>query len=240
MTILEFANVQKSFANRLNSPFAFLSKGQNVVLRDVDFRLETGEAVGVVGENGAGKTTLLKLAASLIWPTHGVVRIFGVESTRLPPNLCRKVGFAGAGDRTFYGRLSVVDNLEYFGGLAGIRSAALRRQIVRLGKEFDITVHLDRPYRELSSGIRHCASIVRALLHEPELLLLDEPTRSLDAAHRDLIFNSLRRWMRAEGRACLLTTHDTAAAAYVDRTIRIAGGALVANSAWVKADSPAC
>jgi ABC-type multidrug transport system ATPase subunit len=152
------------------------------VLSNVTFGVSRGETVVVVGENGAGKTTLLKIIGGLARPDAGHVRILGYNGIAPSATLRRRVAYAG-GERGFYFRLTVRENLAFFSALDGLRGRDRAERIADVAHTVDIEPDLDRRFADLSSGIRQRLSIARALIADPDVLLLDEPTRALDPPH---------------------------------------------------------
>lgn len=149
-------------------------------LAGVSFSVERGEAVALVGPNGAGKSTLLRILATLIIPTRGRATIGGFDVERAASGARRQIGYHTGGDEGFYGRLSVRQNLGFFAAMNNIMGADANRQIARAAARMEIGHELDRQVRTLSTGMMHRLGLARALLHGPPVLLLDEPTRSLD------------------------------------------------------------
>lgn len=176
-----------------------------VALRDVSFEVGAGEVVGLIGPNGAGKTTLLKIIATLLEPTSGTVEVAGHDAVRRPHEVCRRLGLVLEGDQGLYDRLTGEQNLRFYGALAGMsRPAAEARADELLG-----TLGLsgrDKLVFGYSAGMRMRLSIARALMADPALVVLDEPTRSLDpVASRDM--TALMAELAAQGRAVLLSNH---------------------------------
>ena len=189
---------------------AGLKSGGATVLENVAFELAEGERVCLLGPNGAGKTTLLKLVLGFLSPTDGCVELFGGEAHRA--DLAVKTGFVHPEERSFYWRLTVEENLAFFGELWGMSPASARARVGEVIEEMGIGEWRRRPFSELSTGIRQKAAIARALLHDPPLLIMDEPTRSLDppSAAR------FRSWLKSpvfKGRTMLIATHNPAEAA---------------------------
>jgi sodium transport system ATP-binding protein len=174
-------------------------------VRGVDLEVRGGEVVGLLGPNGAGKTTTLRVLAGILPPTAGEVRIAGLDVRLRPLDAKQHVGFL-SGDTQLYLRLSPREVLTYFGRLHGLPPARLRPRIEALVDELDMRDFADRPCGTLSAGQKQRANIARAFLHEPDLLILDEPTTALDVLSGRFIADAIRR-ERARGRAILFSTH---------------------------------
>jgi ABC-type multidrug transport system ATPase subunit len=175
------------------------------VLDRVDFELETGEVLVVVGANGAGKTTLLKIIATLTLPDGGSVEIDG-RSIRTGADVRKQIGFASGDERMLFPRLTGLDNLRFFAALYALSRSVTALRIEELAVALDLRAELERPVDRCSSGGRVRLGLARALMHRPRLLLLDEPTRSLDAAHRAAV-EAIVRSCAAEGSAVVMVTH---------------------------------
>lgn len=149
-------------------------------LSNVAFDVHEGEIFGLIGPNGAGKTTLTKIIASLVQPTTGTVTVKGFDSVHESAALRRSIGLAAAEERSFYWRLTVEQNLMFFARLYGIPTREAQAQIAELLTELDLEKSMRQRFGELSTGNKQRMAIARALLNKPPILLLDEPTRSLD------------------------------------------------------------
>jgi ABC-type multidrug transport system ATPase subunit len=163
-------------------------------LRGVSFEVKQGEAVALLGTNGAGKTTLLRILATLLLPTRGTALIAGHDTARDPTAVRRQLGCHAGTDLGFYARLTGRENLRFFGHLNHLPDSSLHSRISALAERFDLGAALGRQVRTLSSGTIQRLSLVRALLHHPKVLLLDEPTRSLDA----IAAADFRRFLKSE------------------------------------------
>lgn len=178
-------------------------------LRDVDLSVERGEIFGLLGPNGAGKTTLLKVLACLILPTRGRALVDG--ATVGSDDLAAKVaiGFVTSDERSFYWRLTGKENLIFFARLYRLSFSEARRRTAELIAAMDLEEVADRQFMTFSSGMKQRLAIARALLHDPPILCLDEPTRSLDpiaAKHlRSFVKEKLNR---GQGKTILLATHN--------------------------------
>lgn len=175
-------------------------------LAGIDLRVEPGTLVGVVGPNGAGKTTLLNLFATLVAPSAGRAEICGADLVEETALVRRLVGFAPDNARSFYGRLSAQNNLRVFGALYGLSGRLLRTRIDALIERFGVRSHADLPLQACSTGIRQRINLVRALLHDPPILLLDEPVQAIDTAGAESFVEFLAgEWRGRLKRTALLT-----------------------------------
>jgi ABC-type multidrug transport system ATPase subunit len=163
-------------------------------LAGISFEVKPGEAVALLGANGAGKSTLLRILATLLLPTRGSAEIAGHDAVRDPRGVRRSLGYHAGSDLGFYARLTARANLQFFGRLNYLSSATMVKRIARLCEQFRLEEALDRQARTLSSGTIQRLSLARALLHQPRVLLLDEPTRSLDA----IAAAEFRRFLKSE------------------------------------------
>jgi len=178
--------------------------GETVALWHVSFALRPGTIVAVTGGNGAGKSTLLRVAAFLLKPTVGTVSVFG--QTRPTPEVKRRIGFLGHAS-FLYEELSAEENLRFYAALYALGREADER-IARVLGDVGAEEFRHRPVRTLSHGMRKKVSLARALLADPDLLLLDEPFSGLDAASVARTRALLLEWRR-RGKAVLVTTHQT-------------------------------
>ncbi len=211
---LAIENLTKRFPPALSGWKAMLqpfAAATVCALDGVSFALQPGEALAIVGANGAGKSTLLRILATLLLPTSGRAVVAGHDVGRDPAGVRRQIGFHTGADGGFYSRLSALENLRFFATLNNLQGGELQARIDRLVALMDLGAILDRQVRTFSTGTVHRLGLARALLHAPSVLLLDEPTRSLDP----LAAADFRRFLRAEvldrhGVALLFTTHTLA------------------------------
>jgi len=161
----------------LARPFAGLTEAS---LLGISFSVGAGEVMALVGANGAGKSTLLRILATLLLPTRGHASVAGFDVVRNPAGVRRQLGFHTGGDGGFYPRLSASENLRFFAALNNMTSAAATERIARVTELLGLGEALHRQVRTLSTGTVHRLGLARSILHGPAVLLLDEPTRSLD------------------------------------------------------------
>ncbi|MDP3940049.1 MAG: ABC transporter ATP-binding protein [Deltaproteobacteria bacterium] len=173
----------------------------------MDLVLPRGAILGVMGPNGAGKTTFLKLLATLLLPDSGRLEVDGIDCVASAGSVRSRIGLVTGDERSFYWRLSGRQNLAFFGALQGIGGAALERRILDLSSALALEDMLDAPVDTFSTGMRQRLSVARGLLHEPSLLLLDEPTRSLDPEAAEAFRVLLLRLVREGGHTVVLVTH---------------------------------
>ncbi|MFQ5829303.1 MAG: ABC transporter ATP-binding protein [Candidatus Methylomirabilia bacterium] len=177
-------------------------------LREVELTVRRGEVLGLLGTNGAGKTTLLKILATLILPTAGRVTVEGHDVTRETNRVKAMIGLATSDERSFYWRLTGRQNLEFFAAFQGLSSRAARVRIEQLRHQLGLEA-LDRHFGVYSTGMRHRLAIARALLRQPQILLLDEPTRSLDPLAAAVLRRLIRDKLVAQiGCTVMLATHN--------------------------------
>lgn len=211
---ISVANLSKTYPvplARLKQFFRRKSTTPVEALRDVSFAIREGEIFGLIGRNGAGKTTLTKIIATLVQPTSGTVTVRGYDSVRDEERVRAQIGLAGAEERTFYWRLTVEQNLKFFARLYGLTDRATRRRITELLAHFELTDQARRRFGELSTGNKQRMAVARALLNDHPVLLLDEPTRSLDplaASRMRSLIASLAR--QDPPVTILLTSHNLA------------------------------
>jgi len=203
-----------------------------VALAGVSFDVQPGEIFGLVGPNGSGKTTLLRLIGAQLSPDTGSVAVFGRDTARDPRGARAALGRFGpvAPDAAFFQKLSPVENLLYGAKQYALRPAETRRRVLDLLGRLGLPAGaLYRPMEGLSRGAQQMVGIARSFLAEPRLLLLDEPTASLDPRARRAVHDFVRELRAEHGATVLLATHDLdEAEALCDRVAVIDSGRLVA------------
>ena len=201
--------------------------GRRAAVDQLSLRVFGGEIVGLLGPNGSGKSSTLAVCAGVLDPAAGTVLVNDVSPRRRPAAYARLVGFVPQ-EIALYEELTAADNLAFFGNLYGLHGRLLQN---RVSACLDLVGLSDRARQRvdtLSGGMQRRVNLACALIHEPRVLLLDEPTAALDPASRDSLFETLGR-LRAAGRAVLLTTHHLEEAEqWCDRVGVLANGKLVA------------
>lgn len=199
------------------------------ILRDITLGVSPGEFVAVLGPNGAGKSTLLRILATLTPPTGGRLELFGRPAHRQTPALRARLGMIGH-QLMLYRDLSVRENLEFFGRLYGVKNRD--RRAMELLEEVGLADRADDAVKRLSRGMAQRAAIARALMHDPELILADEPFTGLDAASARRLEECLDV-LRTQGRTIILANHD------IGQSLRLAGRIIVLRAGRIVTDAPA-
>jgi ABC-2 type transport system ATP-binding protein len=168
---------------------------------------QTSRIFTLLGPNGAGKTTLLRIISGLIVPQSGTVTVCGYDMRTQEYQARACIGLVLGEERSFYYRLSGAQNLEFFGGLRGIPRGELKKQIVEMLQMVGLEKDAKLQYMRYSTGMKKRLALARALLHDPQVLLLDEPNSGIDPASARTIRGILSE-QRAKGKTILLTTHD--------------------------------
>jgi ABC-2 type transport system ATP-binding protein len=214
-------------AHHLRKTYRYQGKVIEAV-RDVSLSIAAKEVLAFLGPNGAGKTTTIKMIAGLILPDDGKVKIVGRNPHRDPQAL-RMLGAVLEGNRNLYWRLTPEENLEYFGVLRGLSRSVARKRGNELLERFDLLPKRRTTVQTLSRGMQQKLAIAVALVHQPRLLLLDEPTLGLDVEATESV-KSLVREIAREGCAILLTTHQLNIAEELsDRVAIIHRGEIIAE-----------
>jgi ABC-2 type transport system ATP-binding protein len=194
----------------LRLPFARPTKR---VLDSISFSVSPGEVFGLVGPNGAGKTTLLKILCTLLEPNQGRATLFGHDVVQEGAAARLLLGYSPSSERSFFLRLTAQENLRFYGALCNVPARALEERSERLLRELGLSSSACVPVRNFSTGMLQRLALARALLHEPRVLIFDEPTRSLDPAAAAWWRDYVRRELaRAQGCTVVLATHNLAEA----------------------------
>jgi ABC-2 type transport system ATP-binding protein len=226
-----FESVRKLFRHR-PALFNLLGRergGDTVALNNLSFAAPPGEVVALLGPNGSGKTTTLKLVSTMLLPDGGSVRVDGFDAGREAGRVRRQVGIAVATERSFFPRLSARENLEFFATLDEVPRRERAERIKEVLHDTGLEEQADTLVMKFSSGMYQRLGIARALVKRPGVLLLDEPTRSLDAGSMAHFWTTIRA-LATQRTTILLATHNFAeAAAVADRVLLLHRGELVAD-----------
>ncbi len=206
---IETANLTKQFPKQTRGLGMFLPARLSLPAVDrVNIKVVKGELFGLLGPNGAGKTTLIKMLSTLILPTSGTAWINGIEIAR-ETEIKSIIGVVTSDERSFFWRLSGRQNLEFFAALNGLNKNQAQDRIAELSDLLDVNEIIDERFLTYSTGNRQRLAIARALLNQPQILFLDEPSRGLDPIATDKLHHLIQeRLNQAQGITVFLTTHD--------------------------------
>ncbi|TCP29043.1 sodium transport system ATP-binding protein [Scopulibacillus darangshiensis] len=195
--MIEVRNVTKKFRDKKRSVTA---------LNHVDFMVSEGEVAGLLGENGAGKTTLLRIIATLLQPTEGDVHVAGYSTIKEAKQIKRKIGVLFGGETGLYDRLTGKENLEYFAMLYGMSRHETKVAIDDLAVKFGMKDYLNRKIGGYSKGMRQKVAIARTVIHDPDIILLDEPTTGLDITSSN-VFRQFIHQLKRQGKTIIFSSH---------------------------------
>ncbi len=215
-------------AHNLTKMFRDKKRGEIRAADDITFRVEPGQIYGLLGANGAGKTTTLRMLATLLTPTSGSAAVAGFDVVREPQKVRANVGFLAA-STALYGRLTAREMIAYFGKLNGLADAEIRVRTKRLADELDMHEFLDRRCDKFSTGMKQKTSIARTLIHDPAVMIFDEPTLGLDVMTARAIVKFVRE-CRNRGKTVIYSTHVMSEVEKLCDTVGIIhGGKLLAE-----------
>ncbi len=226
-----FESVSKKFVHR-PALFNWVGRersGETVALHDISFAAARGDVVALLGPNGSGKTTTLKLISTLLLADAGSVRVAGFDAQREAGKVRRQVGIAVAAERSFFPRLSARENLDFFAALDEVPRPDRPGRIEEVLRDTGLAEHSDTLVMKFSSGMYQRLGLARALVKRPSVLLLDEPTRSLDAAATAHFWSTINALAHQETTVFLATHNFAEAAAVATRLLLLHGGELLAD-----------
>jgi sodium transport system ATP-binding protein len=192
-------------AHNLTKTFKDKKRGVITAVENVSFTCRPGQIYGLLGANGAGKTTTLRMLATLLQPTSGTATMAGHDVASAGVQVRANVGFLAA-STALYGRLTAREMITYFGELNGLGEEALRARIKQLADELDMHEFLDRRCDKFSTGMKQKTSIARTLIHDPAVMIFDEPTLGLDVMTARSIVKFVRE-CRNRGKTVIYSTH---------------------------------
>lgn len=192
-------------AHHLTKHFKDKKRGQVIAAENLTFTCRPGQIYGLLGANGAGKTTTLRMLATLLKPTSGSCAVAGHDAASAPEQVRANVGFLAA-STALYGRLTSREMITYFGRLNGMTDGAIAARIKVLADELDMHEFLDRRCDKFSTGMKQKTSIARTLIHDPVVMIFDEPTLGLDVMTARAIVRFVRN-CKARGKTVIYSTH---------------------------------
>lgn len=231
--ILELKNINKAFSPEPSLKdllsLGSRAKASTTALRDVSFGLPQGKILAVLGPNGAGKTTLLKIICGLILADSGTISVDGFKAGADDIQIKKTIGLGLDEERSFYWRLSGRQNLEFFCALYGLRGYSLNKRVSELLELFEIT-YADKRFDSYSTGMKRRFALARGLIHNPKIIILDEPTKSLDYPSAFHLRTFIReKLVNTEGKTVVFTTHHMdEAAGFADLYMILSSGRIIA------------
>lgn len=209
-------------------------------LRGVSTHVNPGEIVGLLGPNGSGKTTLIRCAAGLIRPDTGSISALGADPAEDRNAIRGRIGLVLRDDRSFAWRLSGRDNLLFFARLQGLSAAVVHNRVREVLDATSLEPVAEQPVRTWSTGMRQRLAVARALLGDPELLLMDEASSGLDPGRRDTFYSFLSTIVADRRIGVLYATHDLTEAQYLcDRVVLLDQGTVAAEGAYLDVEPQA-
>ncbi|WP_027408370.1 ABC transporter ATP-binding protein [Anoxybacteroides tepidamans] len=200
------------------------SFGKKKVIDDVTLEVGRGEIFGLLGPSGAGKTTLVKMMAGIDEATTGTIYVLNTKMPSL--QTMQRIGFMAQSD-ALYGELTALENLQFFAAIYGLKGKKQKQRIEEVAELVNLTEHLRKPVHNYSGGMKRRLSLAASLLHEPDVLILDEPTVGIDPVLRQSIWQELER-VRQQGTTIVVTTHVMDEAEKCQRLAMIRNGRLIA------------
>ena len=208
MPLIDVSGLERTFVVRRRAGFMRRTRSEVRAVHDLTFSVETGEMVGYIGPNGAGKSTTIKMLTGILVPTAGSLRVAGLDPSRQRTELAQRIGVVFGQRTTLWWDLPLRDSFELLRKIYRIPDARYRENLDRFVELLDLGAQLDTPVRQLSLGQRMRGDITAALLHDPEILYLDEPTIGLDVVSKGRLREFLRALNAERSTTLLLTTHD--------------------------------
>ena len=249
-------NVSKTFLPEGIRLFLAGGKAGKAVdaLKDVTLEVHEGDIFGLMGSNGAGKTTLLRILATLVLPTAGNAGVGGFDVGREGALVRKVIGYLPPDHRSFFWRLSGRENLAFYAVLNDVPRKIAIRRMEALARIFGLSDDLDAPVREYSTGMQRRLACIRLFMHDPSVVLLDEPTRSLDPRWRRAVWDYLGEWVKGKSgvstgdlrerrakRSVLVVTHDPEEARTLCNRVGFLGsGCLLRTGSYRELDEGGC
>lgn len=215
--MLQLKNVTKNFK-------------KTTVVDNVSFDVNEGEIVGLLGENGAGKTTTLRMVSTMLKISDGEITVNGIDVKKNPEKVRKEIGILFGGDVGLYDRLTGRENIRYFANLYGMSKLEANKRIDDLAKSFGMEDYIDKPVGKYSRGMKQKISISRSIVHNPSIMLFDEPTTGLDVSAARIVQNFILQ-CKKENKVILFSSHSMKEVEKLcDRVVIINKGTLLENS----------
>lgn len=198
-----------------------------VAVDNISFKVNKGEIVGLLGENGAGKTTTLRMVSTMLKPTSGTAKICDLDLVKNPDEVRKKIGILFGGEVGLYDRLTARENIKYFADLGGLSNEEANKNIDMLAEMLDMKEYIDRRVGKFSRGMKQKVAIARAIVHNPEVMLFDEPTIGLDVSSSAIVQEFILDCKKRQ-RAIVFSSHSMMEVEKLcDRVVIIHKGKLV-------------
>ncbi|KLO21464.1 multidrug ABC transporter ATP-binding protein [Marinitoga sp. 1197] len=214
--IIEITNLTKIYKNKIKA------------LENINLTINKGEKVTIFGPNGAGKTTLIKTIGMFIIPDRGKIKIKGYDTQKEEKKIKKMITISTANERSFYYRLSLEENLKFFGMLNNITGKELKKKVEKGLKEMGLYENRKIKYMEASTGMKRRLNLARALIKEAEIYLLDEPTNGVDIETKIKIYEIMEE-LSQKGKTIILASHEVSEIEKTDRIIVLKKGKVVAD-----------
>ena len=215
--MLQLKNVTKNFK-------------KTTVVDNISFDVNEGEIVGLLGENGAGKTTTLRMVSTMLQISNGEITVNGIDVKKNPEKVRKEIGILFGGDVGLYDRLTGRENIRYFANLYGMSKLEANKRIDDLAKSFGMEDYIDKPVGKYSRGMKQKISISRSIVHNPSVMLFDEPTTGLDVSASRIVQSFILK-CKKENKVILFSSHSMKEVEKLcDRVVIINKGKLLENS----------
>jgi sodium transport system ATP-binding protein len=207
---------------------------KTTVVNNLTFSVNPGEIVGLLGENGAGKTTTLRMISTMLQITSGEISVNDIDVKKNPAEVRKNIGILFGGDVGLYDRLSGRENIRYFANLYGINNKDANKRIDELSESFNMKDYIDKPVGKYSRGMKQKISIARAIVHNPSVMLFDEPTTGLDVSAAKIVQDFILQ-CKSENKTILFSSHSIKEVEKLcDRVVIINKGNLLENCTLAK------
>lgn len=216
MAVIEVKNLKKTFTSKQKYKgkeywkHLFKKKEKKIknAVDDISFKVEEGESLAFIGPNGAGKSTTIKMLTGILYPTSGEIKVLGLNPSKDRVKLSYELGAVFGQKEQLWVHLSAYDNFKFFGSIYDIEKKELEKRIKELSKTFEIEEFIDQPVKSLSLGQRMKCEMVASLLHQPKILLFDEPTIGLDPIAKETLRKLIKKINKDLKTTILFTSHD--------------------------------